>query len=382
MKRHPILLISFLLLAGVAQAGDENPLIYIQTRFQNRQGYGNAEAIASYLETRVWAQIEKEFPCAKLSSDKIVGIQLDFARQRALLGTEGSGNDIANIAGAVGGEYVVGLNIVADNKLILLSASCMYTRRAEMVTRSIEIAGSEGAAMTSADKLAKDFVKGMAYFEICRYHGPVNVTVHTTLKDEHKEEHGVYCNHSDQVYKKTSSITKTVDTAWKLNKTGKANTVGEVDHKVFEEMREDEEDGCHKCASGREGGRIYNRTETVNATVHGLSQGSSTPGETIKDARIEIIFKQDGTYFLHIKAATDKGEINTRIVEKAEGTCDMVNKSEAHPRELDVPLENIWGPFKGTPLDKILKDQKEEKEPKNAAGEEKVTKLDFELSRK
>lgn len=382
MKRHLILLISFLVLAGVVQANDENPLIYIQTKFQNKQGYGNAEAVASYLESQVWAQIEKEFPCATLSSDKTVSVSLDFARQRALLGTEGSDKDIANIAGAVGGEYLVALNIIADNKQIMLAASCMYTRRAEMVTRSVEIAGGEGAAMTSADKLAKDFVKGMAYFEICHYHGPVNVTVHTTQKDENREEHMVYCNHREQVYKKTSSLTRTVDTAWKLNKTGKARTVGEVDHRVLEEMQENEEDGCHKCASGREGGRIYNRTETVNATVRGLSQGSSTPSETIKDARVEIIFKLDGTYFLHIKAATDKGEINTRIVEKAEGSCDVVNKSETHSREIDVPLENIWGPFKGTPLDKVLKDQKEKREKSGAPGEETVTKLDFELSRK
>ena len=85
---------------------------------------------------------------------------------------------------------------------------------------------------------------------------------------------------------------------------------------------------------------------------------------------------------MHVEATSDAGSRKTHIVETTQGSCDTKNVNENHDQKVDVPLEAILGPFKGTPLDKNLKDNQKKTEKSDQPEEETVTQIEFDLSRK
>ena len=62
---------------------------------------------------------------------------------------------------------------------------------------------------------------------------------------------------------------------------------------------------------------------------------------------------------LMVKAASKKGDLKLKTERKTEGTCDNKTDSpENITKKADVPLNEIFGPFRGTSLDKNLSEQK------------------------
>ncbi len=161
---------------------------------------------------------------------------------------------------------------------------------------------------------------------------------------------------------------------------------------ISEKEEEHEEDACHPCSSGsRQGGRIYNKTTTISASVNGLSTRTKISGEKENhDAAIYLRFDQNGTYIIDISGSSEAADYKGKIIETAEGSCDSINKTVnldegqimgkiKHNRSL--PLTAKCGPFPGTPFDKRLSEKKELK-LKDATGEETTITIDFDLQRK
>jgi hypothetical protein len=116
--------------------------------------------------------------------------------------------------------------------------------------------------------------------------------------------------------------------------------------------------------------------------VQGLSRESVSDGAQVSDARIRITFLDDGTYLLTVKATSEKGPMKITTEKKVDGPCTSSNENEppdTKTKSIDVPITAVFGPYKGTPEDKVLS-QNEEKDV--SQGKEKTTvKIDFTLAR-
>jgi hypothetical protein len=114
------------------------------------------------------------------------------------------------------------------------------------------LSGTGGeVALDSVPDFARKFVQKLAYLEPCAYKGPVHVTVRSRRNKEEKEEYPVYCNQSDQMYKKSTKIAKEATTGWDLQKTGRESAAGTVHFRNRGRTEIVEENGCYKCPSGR-----------------------------------------------------------------------------------------------------------------------------------
>jgi hypothetical protein len=167
---------------------------------------------------------------------------------------------------------------------------------------------------------------------------------------------------------------------WKLKKNGLHSAEGTVDFDGTEQVVTTDEDACHTCASGRQGGRIAEKTTTIRTTIKGISTTSKEIASDLDDARVEIRFKEDSTYLVHVKAASSKGTVVSKIVDKIEGTCDTRGQNESHTNRRDVPFEDVLGPFPGGPLDKKLK-VKDKRVIKDTPEEKVYHEFDFTLTR-
>jgi hypothetical protein len=137
---------------------------------------------------------------------------------------------------------------------------------------------------------------------------------------------------------------------------------------------------CYKCDNGQGEAKITETTES-EAKTQGLSDESVSEGKQVKDARIKLVFLDDGTYTILVEATSKQGNMKVTTEKEVEGICE----SESEPRDtknkkIDVPIKAVFGPYKGSLKDKTLS-QNETKDISN--GKEKTTlKIDFTLTQK
>ena len=99
---------------------------------------------------------------------------------------------------------------------------------------------------------------------------------------------------------------------------------------------------------------MLNERAVKQANVEGLSNESVFEGIKIDDARTTIKFNPDSTYIIMVEAASRSGDSKLKTETKIEGSCEKVNKTDKVDKKVDVPLFEIFGPFKGTSFDKVL----------------------------
>jgi hypothetical protein len=344
---------------------------------------GQTAAIANWFETMVTKSMMKEFPCAEVTTASGIADVLNLQRQRSLLGGDVDA-DLKSLADAVGlYDYLISLQVTPLGGRTVLRAFCMSAKSSKTVAMDVTASGDgPDAAVDACGEFAERFIRKLAYLEICPYKGPVQVTVHSRTNKEEKEEYPVYCNQSDQMYRKRTTITKATDTDWNLQKTGRRSASGTVTHTTNERTEIVEEDGCHKCPSGRQGGRISTQVTTATETIDGLSEESRREGRAQKDARITLEFKEDDTFTVFITATSRDGTRHERTEEKAEGTCDTkTGPPKVVDGKVNVPLPGRFGPFAGKPQDKVLHGRTTETKKDPVTEEEVTTGIDFELQR-
>ena len=371
-----LLFLVFLLGAELVKAA--NPKFYIALKSNNKAAATNLD----YLESQFSIALKKEFPCVDVLSRSSVLALLELERQKQLLGT-GDSEQISTLAGAMGSDYLVSLNVQVNGNTADIVAFCMYTRRQIVIARAVANAAYGDASLDAVEKVAKELVAGLNHYEICPFKGPINVMVKTEFSDKKDESFSVYCNGGEGLYKSVISKNKSSDAEWKLTKTGKYFTDGSVTYNLLEETEIEEQNDCYTCPSGRKGARIYTEKVTKTAKVEGLSDESVAENQQIEDARTEITFSNNGTYTIKVKAASRKGDLKLRTGKHAEGTCDNQNPPpESIDKKADVPLrETTFGPFPGTSLDKILSHKDNYSTVDPITREKSIITYDFNLKR-
>jgi hypothetical protein len=365
----------FLTFSTLAKGSESRPNIYVMPKADV-----DLAAYVDHVTSFVSSALRKEFRCASVLTQFDVRMYLAFERQRQLLGA-GQDSDLEAIAGAMGAtEYILTVEVSPDaSNRLLISLSIMKMASAKTLVRKQDISqGGLNTLFATANKVIEKFVEELAYYELCPYKGTITMTRRSTRKRDDVHETPEFCQGFPAVARLTSQTYAEKDTVWRIQKLGKQAATGTADLQTFEEISETEEYNCYPCSSGRMRPRIGNKTITSRGKIEGLSSESSHPEFGVKDVRARVVFKEGGTYSLGVSAASAKGTVNRRTVEKAEG-CDPISKNDNKDASIDVPLEEIAGPFQGAPTDRVLADSKEYSYSK---GDENITiKVEFRLTR-
>lgn len=412
MNRIFLLLLTALLLSANPAFGFITPNITVYTSLTEASGHTGGEELTAKLAEQVKNGVKKAFPCVAILTQKDIKSLVDKEREREVRGDyyfDHSLNESFNkeieeildkerqknrqpILDAVGSRYYIFLrvNCIGRTQTINLLFKDRQTSKNDMGFSCESNNGDIGPGPVNA--MVGELIEKLAYLEICPYSGPVNVTVRSVVKKKSDDDHQVFCNNTDGIFKQSNTLEKTTDQNWKLKRIGKPDTYGEMTATISEKEEEHVEDDCHSCSSGsRQGGRIYNKSTFISASVNGLSTRTRILGEKENhDAAIYLRFDQNGTYMIDISGSSEAADYKGKIIETAEGTCDSINKTVNmnedqimgkinHNRSL--PLTAKCGPFPGTPFDKRLSEKKELK-LKDAMGEETTITIDFDLQRK
>lgn len=371
-------IVLLLLFTGTIPSQAANKRFFITTSGNNKE----AEAYLHYFESKVFNELKKNFPCAEINSLSSVVSLLDLERQKQLLGT-GNDETVSNIAQAMGNDYLVSLKVRVLEGNAIIDAFCADTRKARVISRRTASAPHGNAGVDAVEKVAKDVVNGLKNIEICPFVGPVSITLNSELDSTNIEDYGVYCNGMDQRYHKEMTIKSSTFSEWKLERKGIAWTDGTMTFYTDEVSKTTEEDGCHKCKTGREGGLVTTITSSMKVKGSGISHVSFREGKVQDDTRIELRFMDDGTYLLIAKGTSQAITGEDKVITQAEGTCDNIpQETKVVPREIKIPLKVIFGPYQGKTTDKVLQ-QKDTKEITDPATKEKSTiSIEFTLNQK
>jgi hypothetical protein len=338
----------------------------------------NDPAIASYnqlMEYNIFKQMQKRIPCSEVYFMRDIKTMLGFKRMQQLVGTPG-GDDFSAIQGALGVKYLIIANANIVGSQIAGSLTCFYMKDKSAIASGF-LTAPKANFKECAEQVVDKMIKELEEYEVCPYKGPVTIEVEGE-RDETTTTYGnAPCggNLTTTITRKMNSTLK-----WNLNKTGRRQTSGTANYDYHEKITTVLDYACYRCKSGNEGATKITETVETEAKVSGLSNESSFEGTKVEDARVKIVFMDDGTYMLEVEATSKTGYLKETKEKKVEGACPEESEpSDTKNRKLDVPFKVELGPYKGTPEDKTLQ-QKETKDASNGA--EKVTvKIDFTLTR-
>ena len=138
---------------------------------------------------------------------------------------------------------------------------------------------------------------------------------------------------------------------WELNKKGLRKAGGSVNYDLNEKTKTTIINPCYICPDGMKTMAVINETKTVEGKVSGLSNKSVFEGQQVEDCRAKIMFLSDDTYYILVKAVTEKGTLKTTVEKKNNAPCASDKKDEPEePRtnEIDIPLVVVLGPYNET----------------------------------
>ncbi|MDO9253989.1 MAG: hypothetical protein Q7U54_00650 [Bacteroidales bacterium] len=373
MKQY-ILLIVFIsgILAGNVNAA--NPKIFIVS--ETKSNLVDAKTICIAFETKLFNDLKEAFPCVEILDRGSLYEMLRWERKRQLLGAIDD-NQLQNIAGAIGSDYLIKFKADVLGDQLYLSAFCMDVKKANTIART-DAHGPIGQASENAEKVSKDLVKQLKEYEICAYEGKLTIEVES--EKEETTSSSIPCD-GGMIAIQTRITTK-MNLNWKLNKNGLRKGDGNVTYDMNEKTETTINNPCYICPDGQKTIAQINEKKDVEAKASGLSNESVSEGQKVADCRIKIVFLEDGTYNILIEATSQKGNMKTTIDKKINAPCAArKNEEPEEPRnnEIDVPLKVVLGPYKGTAEDKVL-NQDETKDL--SQGKEKATaKINFSLTR-
>ena len=354
--------------------------------------YGDSAVAYAHSYERVMAYyIEKEFPCAKVTTQADIVSKIEKEKFEQLMGTS---NEWPNFCKDLATDYLIILKLdyLLDNQMVA-SAACFYYHQKEPIepmgrfadhcSSCRDFAGIKTLVNKVSDQFVQKLAKGN---EICPYKGTVNVQVATETEDQQTEDHSVYCNDFDGKYYKATTENKYSNSDWTLEKKGKASSSGTVIYSLSEETNVEENDFCYKCPDPntnkiKEGERKYSESIKGDLDIQGLSDESIFEGEKVQDIRLEITFLENGTYTLRVKASSQKAEMSLTKKTEANGICNVAPKTEQITKPADVGINQVFGPFEGTGLDKNLSKKTTIEKTDPITKEKSTIAIDFDLKR-
>ena len=330
--------------------------------------------------------LKDEFPCADVVSDNDIRTKLGEMRNMELNGKDIPAN-MNNVGKDLPHDYWVSLGVhdYIDGK-VQLYARCYKYKTLDCIANagSLVAANNEGSVTDACKKLSKKLIDELNQKEICAFRGPVSITVKSIKDSTDLVQYGVYCNQSDQQYRKETVIKNSTISDWKLQRKGISWAEGTMTFSTSESTKVTEEDGCHKCKTGKEGGRTYTNEKSFYIEGSGISHESSYKGKPQEDTRIDLEFVADGTfnYYVIAKGTSLPVTGKEKSTEEAQGTCDNLPRTaKTNPREIRIPLWVVFGPYPGKITDDVLQ-HRESKVITNLNGEKSTITIDFRLSRK
>jgi hypothetical protein len=327
-------------------------------------------------------EMEKNFPCIGVTDPQAASYCMAELRLQgtAEFGSRDVGPIMARIANSMA-------------KPDLAVRYCMYVNSDESVTASVTCVNSEGEIIAEfsesfqASQTVQEgksispvsrLVEELKKHEICPYTGSVNIE--TESEREESSYTSTPCDAGSVVT--DVEINSNSMLKWDLMKEGLVRASGNVSYDQKEKIKIVIKNPCYICQDGTKGFATTTETNETEANVKGLSNESVTDGAQTADARIRLTFLDNGTYLLTVKATSDKGPMKKTTEKKVDGPCLTDNENEppdTKTKSIDVPFTAVFGPYQGTPTDKVLS-QSEEKDL--STGKEKVTlKIDFTLTR-
>ena len=147
-------LVTFLiLLSGSVQVSAQKLNIFVFGKSNSK----TAGQIESILENEIQDRLKDQYPCASTLTDDDAATLLGWARERELMGNKDE-DAISNVAGALGAQFVVSVNVSQINSTIAMFVNGLDNRRATPVSKQASVAHSEGEAINVAVSLAEKFV--------------------------------------------------------------------------------------------------------------------------------------------------------------------------------------------------------------------------------
>ncbi len=330
--------------------------------------------------------LRDEFPCADVGSSSEIRTRLGELRDLELNGKDVPAG-MNNVGKDLPHDYWVYLSVHDQMEgKVKLEARCYKHKAFDCIANagSLVASNNEGSVTDACKKLSKKLIDELNQKEICAFKGPVSITVNTTKDSTELVEYSAYCNQSDQLYRKETVIKNNTLSDWKLQRKGISWAEGTMTFRTNESTKITEEDGCHKCKTGREGGRNYTNEKSFHLEGSGISHDSFYKGKKQEDTRIELEFVAEGTlnYYVIAKGTSLPATGEEKSFEEAQGTCDNLPRSaKTNPREVRIPLWVVFGPYPGKITDDVLQ-HKESKVITNLNGEKSTITIDFRLSRK
>ena len=378
MKR--ILIYSIILLLAGMPSFAQKPGFFVKCT----EALGDTAAkYAMNFERLVGRQISDAFLCATVNTQSSLNARLAWEKDYQTMGGEGE----LNVCQYLKSDYMVFLSMNEVNSSLLnVSAKCIYSKKPNVIAESFKAFRTSmnyAAFAAACTEVTNELIKELGKYEICAFQGPVDITISSDLDSTSVESYNVYCNQSDQQYRKEKVIKNHTFSEWKLQRKGIPWTDGTMTFYTDEMTQSTEEDGCHKCKSGREGGLVTTMKSTLKVKGSGISHDSKYHEKEQDDTRIELRFLENGTYLVIAKGTSKPVTGQEMVTLKAEGTCDnQTEQTKPVPRDITVPLNTIFGPYSGKATDKTLQQKDEKKVIDPVTREEQTIKIDFSLKQK
>lgn len=361
---------------GTEELSAAKTKFFIATKSNNE----DAVSYVSYFEDQVLKILFETYPCTNILTSSGVQAILENEKRKELLGG-GDENTFKSLGESLGCDYLISLDVQVNNNNVLLSAFCMQFKKEKILTRAMASTVKGDAGLDAIEKVSKELIDGLKKYEICPFKGNIDVNVASKEQSKDVDEYSVSCNGNEGNYKKTTTVYKTSDQKWKLDKNSQYSADGNVEFKMYEEIVVDEINDCYPCSSGREGGRTSHERTVSTADVQGLSNKSELFGVKIDDARVELNFMDDDTYTIRIKMASKQGDMEEKKDIRAEGTCDNVSENKKTIKKADVGQNLLFGPFNGNAQNKVLSEKGTIKEVDETTKEERTITYQFNLEK-
>jgi len=350
-----LIFIVFLLLITVTKINaDEKPKFFIVTYAVGDSSGKLTEAYLNNFEKQVTNLLQEKYPCVEISNSSKVRAILDLEREKELKGASDQ-ETFQELAQSLNCKYLIVFKVSVFKNTASILSFCMDMKKVHTLVRIFQNIQFGKESLDVTDKISKGIVNGLKIYEICPFKGTIDITIISDKDTTITETYSVYCNNSDQTYRKEEVISEHTESTWNLEKKNLNWTDGDMHFHDEEYYDLTEENGCYKCKSGREGGRTYKVKKSYTVEGSGISHESVRDGEKQLDTRSELIFYNDSTYSLHVQGTSKPSNANEKNVISAEGTCDNISpQNKIIKKEVTVPLNLILGPFKGCALDKKL----------------------------
>ena len=394
MNMRKLLIILFLGLCITCLAKDKKKRILIEFNIDNYNcKNGTLEAEASLLQSDLAELFEKELPCFNILFKSDIQALLGHERDRALLGnpddetTEEMMRQFANF------DYVIVFNLSCFNNNVTITGSKFSNQNnANVENRYTKTGANDNVEFV--DNYAKAFINELLYSEPCPYKGDLKIEDLTTLKEDSVSDKNIPCGNLSNTrgteiynFKENKTISRKIE----LNKIKKLKAEGSFTSTMNTyNYSKYVNNNCYTCSMDGTDATVITTgdyssevTEKSSWNISGIASYKTGGDSLVKSSEVAIHFERNGTYTIEVKAVSDYGQFEGSKITKTNSTCGGQNSKNEGP--VSYKINDIFkftlGPFKGTPYDKILKENGNlDSSEKNSKEKHKIS-FGFNLSR-